>query len=265
MMHTTGLRHLPIITLALLTIVVATLTATVADAQAAISCQASRINRSAPVIALLADGRSPALVAAAATIANEPAAAFAAPVLAGKRARSGSEHPVGIVVLMTYDAQGNVQNRGAYDLAGVGNDDRNREESRRHLAQCLKQAVAALPKATQTGGDLLRSLERASAYAAQSAGGSRAEVVAVGLGRSTIDGQAIAGLDLTAAGQTQIYSELDRVGLVPDLSSSRVALRFLDPSDGVSSSISAAGVESFAASLCGRVSARRCTSGVTAY
>lgn len=251
-------NHLALVVTAIVVLVVTPACTNSTAASAA--CGVTAVGSDEPAIVVLNDGNSPALTATVRSLAEDPGAAFGSARLTGRSTPQDSA-PLGVVVLATYDNRGAVTTHGSYDLAGVGNDDRLREQSRRQQATCLTKAVAALPQAPEGSGDLLRTLERAASLAVEQSTTGHAAVVAIGLGRSTIDGRPIAGLDLTAAGQAQIFAELDRVGLIPDLSTVRVALRFVDPSDGVASSISAAGVESFATSLCEHLRARPCTTG----
>lgn len=245
---------------AILTVAAVALVSSCSRSSSAAPCTGAVRGQGEKAIVLLADGRSPALSAATEALAAHPAEVFSSAQLGFVPARSGTASTPGVVVLATYDDRGNVTTRGAFNLAGTGNDDQVRELSRRHQASCLTEAVDALPTPSDSAGDLLRTLERASATAVAQSGAGRAVVVAVGLGRSTIDGQPIAGLDLSPAGQELVFAELDRVGLVPDLASAGAAVRFLDPSEGVASSVSAEGVKSFATSLCERMGGP-CTTG----
>jgi len=229
-------------------------------ANAKVSCVSSG-NAHEPTIYLLTDGASAALRAATATLADDPAQAFSSEAL-GFAPRNGAKAtPIGKVVLATYDVRGNITTRGEFNLAGGGNDSRLRELSGRQQAACLKAAVLAL--SPSAGGDLLRTLDSATALAAEQSAGARAAVVALGLGRSSIDRYTVDKLDLTASGQAQIFRALARVGLVPHPSASNIAVRFLDPSDGVASSIAAAGTDSFAEALCRHMHMSACSTGPT--
>lgn len=260
--HPASQRHCTFMATIVATITAGTLLSGCSGSSEAAPCVAAVQGGRQAAIVLLADGRSPALSAAATNLAGHPDQAFSSPQLGFAPPGSHKTPKPGVVVLTTYDSRGNLTTRGTYDLAGIGNDDRVRERSRRRQAWCLIEAVAALPEPRAPAGDLLRTLGRASAVAIEQAGaGHSAAVVAVGLGRSTIDGRPVAELDLGPAGQAKVFAELDRVGMVPDLSSAGVTVRMLDPSDGVASSVSAAGVESFATSLCSRIAANHCSTG----
>jgi hypothetical protein len=213
---------------------------------------------------LLTPGLSPAVSAAAQSIASNPEEIFSSSNLGfteNKEAADPTDES-SVVVLATYDSLGVVSTQGTFDLSGVGNDPSVRKLSARSQGDCLMKAVEALTTPAEQGGDLLRSMERASAVAADQAQGGPAAVIAVGLGVSTIDNRKVADLDLSAAGQTAVLGELDRVGLIPELTDAPVSIQFLDPAAGVENSVSAAGVEAFAESLCAKI-AVTCSTGPT--
>jgi len=218
-------------------------------------------------IVIVAEGRTAALDDAIDAIVSNPDRAFSAPTLGFGPA--DPDDRLGVVEVATYDDRGRVTKVGAFDLAGVGQDAQVKKASSIRQLACLKAVKDRVPPITGDpagpGGDLLRALDSASALAAGLAGDGDAVVIATGLGRSTIDGRRVADLDLTDAGQEQIYRELDGVGMVPDLSSDRTAVRFVDPAADVVSPVSAAGVESFASTLCERIGARTCTTDRVAF
>jgi hypothetical protein len=216
-------------------------------------------------IVLLAPGSGDALASAVSSLGSGSGEPLAAAGLGLAPASDGGDAPPATaVVLATYDDRGNVDPHGTFVLTGRGNDDRVRQRSARHEAQCLEEAASALPSAgAEAHPDLLRSLDRASGLGSQEAGAPRTSIVAIGLGTSAIDGTTVSDLDLSTAGQAKVFDQLDAVGLVPDLSSSPVGVRFLDPSQGVGSSISAEGVDAFATALCERIGADPCSSGPT--
>jgi len=216
-------------------------------------CSKLRPGQAQRAVMLLSDGRSPALDSAVDAFANDPSAAFSAASL-------GFQATAGTVVLATYDDSGTIKPHGTFNLEGVGSNAKRRTANAQRQAQCLKHAAAVLPKAG--GGDLLRALAAATQSIQASSGGDAA-VVAIGLGRSTIEGKAVAKVDLSAAGQAKVFQALAGVSLIPHLSDGGAALRFLAPSEDVASAISAAGVASFADSLCARMGAEVCTSGTT--
>jgi hypothetical protein len=217
------------------------------------------------VLLLLTPGLSPAVSAAAKSIASNPEEIFSSSNLGfteNKEAADPTDES-SVVVLATYDSLGAVSTQGTFDLSGVGNDPSVRKLSARSQGDCLMKAVESLTTPAGQGGDLLRSMERASAVAADQAQGGPASVIAVGLGVSTIDNRKVADLDLSTSGQEAVLGELDRVGLVPDLADSAISIQFLDPAAGVENSVSASGVEAFAESLCAKIGAITCSSGPT--
>jgi hypothetical protein len=221
-------------------------------------CSKLRPGQARRAVMLLSDGRSPALASAVDAFANDPSTAFSAASL-GFHAAEGKD-VAGTVVLATYDDSGTIKPHGTFNLEGVGSNAKRRTANAQRQAQCLEHAAAVLPKAG--GGDLLRALASATQSIHASSGGDAA-VVAIGLGRSTIEGKAVAKVDLSKAGQAKVFQALAGVSLIPDLSSGGAALRFLAPSEDVASGISAAGVSSFADALCARLGAAVCTSGTT--
>ena len=214
---------------------------------------------------LLTPGLSPAVSAAAQSIASNPEEIFSSSNLGFTESKEAADptDESSVVVLATYDSLGAVSTQGTFDLSGVGNDPSVRKLSARSQGDCLMKAVDSLPAPAEQGRDLLRSMENASALAADQAQGGPAAVIAVGLGVSTVDNRRVADLDLSTSGQEAVIDELDRVGMVPDLADSAISIQFLDPAAGVESSVSAAGVEAFAEKVCSKIGAITCSSGPT--
>lgn len=260
--HTTNpARPVIAIALALAATVFSACSAT-QSSEAACNVSVTRASRQ-PTVYLLTDGASPALDAATSTLVSDPERVFSSSRLGFTSAPNGKQAGVGSVVLATYDGRGRIVTHGTFNLAGEGNDPRRRTLSGRHQALCLRASAATLAPARSSNADLLRTLDQATADAAEVASGNRAAVLAIGLGRSAIDGHPVEKLDLTTNGQSQIFQELNRVGLVPHPNAPRTTLRFVAPSDGVSSPIAAAGVDAFADALCRQMQPIACSSGPT--
>ena len=144
-------------------------------------------------IVLLAPGSGDALASAVSSLGSGSGEPLAAAGLGLAPASDGGDAPPATaVVLATYDDRGNVDPHGTFVLTGRGNDDRVRQRSARHEAQCLEEAASALPSAgAEAHPDLLRSLDRASGLGSQEAGAPRTSIVAIGLGTSAIDGRRV--------------------------------------------------------------------------
>jgi hypothetical protein len=237
--------------LAALAIVAAAATGCAHPAQEA--CSAISPGRADSAIELLTPGQNPDLLTAVAQLAYG-----ATPVFASKDL--GLETKPGTVVLATYDLQGQVQVRGAFNLGGVATGDLQRQADANRQAQCLASAARSLPEPPldRPGGDLLRALPNGAAQARSYSGTGRVLIAAFGFGKSGGDGFEVSKADLsTPAARSNVLTQLEQYRLVPDLGR-QVGVVMVAPDAGISSGIGAAGVDAFAQDLCARLGTSLC-------
>lgn len=217
-----------------------------------VACPNLQVGDAESAIVMLVDRASPSFIRVLDRVVDDPESAFTVKAL-------GLASDPGIVVLATFDGRGEVVEHGAFNLLGVANSDARRRVNAKNQAQCLKDAVVALPP-EGTGGDLIRSLPAAAAIG-RSYASRRVGIVAFGLGRSGGDGFQVATTDFgDSESRTYVLDELARFGLLPNLSGRNISLLLVAPSEGVPTGISAAGITAFAKDLCGRLGATPCTS-----
>lgn len=215
------------------------------------ACRDLQAGHADSAMVLLTDVGSPSFRRTAERVANEPSEAFAAHDL-------GLNTDPGMVVLATYDARGQVVERGAFNLGGVADSSLQRRANAKDQARCLRAAAVAI-STHGPSGDLLRSISPAAEVAATYSAARHVGILAFGLGRSGGDGFKVATADLgSRARRTYALNELSRVGLIPHLRG-RPGLLLVAPSESIRSGISAAGVNAFAVDLCQRLSAKPCS------
>jgi hypothetical protein len=227
------------------------------------ACADLDVGDGAPAVVITTDGAGASLDRLATAVEEHPEQVFASRALGLDRA----DDELGIVALTTYDATGRLVPQGTFDLRGVGDVSSLREDDAARQAECFVEAVGDLPAPTDEAadrGDLVRALPRAADEARRLAGDEDAAVVAVGFGRSAIEGNELGAVDLSDEGRAQVFADLDAAGLVlPDLTDTGVGVVFLDPAEGVPSDITAHGLEAFADDLCERLRTEPCSTELT--
>lgn len=212
-----------------------------------------------PEIVLLADGRSPALESLLVEVHPEVLAAlFTNPGLG--LASAGSEDDddqvkPGVITLATYDASGTLRREASFDIAGIGRSSGRRESNAVRQVDCLREAVDGLPDA-EAGADLLRTLDGVGSVVR----GDSVAVVAVGLSRSSVEGQPLADSVSTPEGRAGALDVISQHQFLPDVDG-LAALWFLNPGEGAQSRTVEEGFEAFASDLCTAVALERCGGG----
>jgi len=160
------------------------------------------------------------------------------------------------VILVTYDALGELHEIGNFNLKGEGDTTIRKEANAKLQAACLTQAVGSVRKEA-SGGNLFRALGNATALA-KARSESGAAVLAFGLSRSSVEGIAVDKMDLAAPeARKNVIHELTRVGILTP--SGGVAVSFVAPAEGLESGITAGFVNRFVDDeLCAAVGTGRC-------
>jgi hypothetical protein len=253
-----------------------------ANAAADPSCTGS-ISGGGSTVALVVDGRSPAVDSLIQTIGNsrnDPDVAWHALNSTGKGNNSTGAAGPGIVMVAIPDARGNAAYPVTFDLRGVGANDAIRKANARSQTQCLVSRLSALPvppapapattpppaastaatgSVTGAGPALVASLADVASQARQSAGNAPVTLAVYGLGRSSIVGRPWVSIGLKNDQRPQVFEKLAEAGLkLPDLAPDHVALHWIAPSDGAPDEIVASGLNSLAKDLCARMSPDDC-------
>lgn len=241
-----------------------------------------------PTIALVVDGRSPAIDNLVQTIENsrnDPSVAWK--VLNGEDGdtKAGGKSGPGVVLVAVPDAAGNVDYPVMIDLRGDGPNETIARANARAQTRCLATRLAAMPASTtpasvssssdapapksqpdavepiesQPGPALVSALPKIAATARRQAGEHSATLAVYGLGRSSIVGRPWVSIGLKDDQRPQVFEQLAKAGLVlPDLADMNVNLRWIDPGDGAPDEIIASGLTSLAADLCNEMNVKSC-------
>ncbi len=166
------------------------------------------------------------------------------------------------VTLATYNATGEVTEVGSFDLNGTGDTRTRKEASTELAAACFAEAAATVPTSAPDG-NLLRALPAAAELAA-TRGPHEAAILAVGLGRSSLDDPTMEenlpldGIDLTTAGAREHVADVLRsIGLLPI--NKGVSVTLLNPDESVINTMTAGDINHFAEhELCDAIGIERC-------
>lgn len=229
-----------------------------------IACGSLPLSDADATVLVLTDQKSPALEATIDVLAADPENAFAANSL-------GIAAVTGMVWLGTYDTSGRVTVLAKHNLApGDGDAVRASGIAGRH-ANCLQDAVDAMPPATlgvpelprddgdtsepgDTGPrpDLLRTLNHANELLSGS-GSEETATIVIGFSRSETDNFKPAIADLDGEAAAAVVDVLVQNAL---LSPFKHPMVFIAPDEGVTSEIAASDIRHFTQLMCAQLTAQ---------